>query len=290
MNEECSPVLPSPSASTRGAPAPTRDLEGKVCLVVGGGGMRESSCWNIGMAIAIAYGLAGARVMVTDVREEAAREAAKLIRQSGGQSAFCRMDVAEEESVRGAVAATLDAFGTVDVLHNNVGIGKAGASSQTSAEDWRRIADTNLLGLHLTTQAVLPVMTKKRSGVVLTTSTIGSLRYVGFPHLAYGVTKAAANQFSRLIAVEYAPFGIRANTLIVGLVDTPRIRTTVSSAYGGTEEEMISKRNAQVPLGFMGDAWDVANAAVFLACDKARYISGSELVIDGALTATVRSV
>ena len=152
MNEACSLLHPSPSASTQGAPAPTRDLEGKVCLVVGGGGMRESSCWNIGMEIAMAYGLAGARVMVTDVREEAASEAAKLIRQSGGQSAFCRMDVGEEESVRGAVAATLDAFGTVDVLHNNVGIGKAGASSQTSAEDWRRIADTNLLGLHLTTQ------------------------------------------------------------------------------------------------------------------------------------------
>lgn len=288
IDQHLSAVSPQPDG--QGGWERTRELEGKVCLVVGGGGSPDLSRWSIGMAIAVAYSLAGARVMVTDISEEAARNSAEVIRRSGGLSASCGMDASREESVRAAIATTLGTFGTVDVLHNNVGIGKAGPSSRTSSEDWRQIADANLLALHLAAQAVLPVMMERRSGVILTTSTIGSLRHVGVPHLAYGVTKAAANQFSRLMAVEYAPFGIRANTLIVGMIDTPRIRKTMLATYGGNEQDMITKRNAQVPLGFMGSAWDVAHAAVFLASDKARYISGAELVIDGALTATVRSM
>ena len=129
--------------------------------------------------------------------------------------------------------------------------------------------------------AIIPVMGS------LVTFAVGQPE--GLPHLAYGVTKAAANHFSKLLAVEYAQFGIRSNSIVVGMVDTPRIRKTILGAYGGNEEEMIKKRNTQIPLGFMGDAWDVANAALFLASDRARFISGTELVLDGALTATVRS-
>ncbi len=265
-----------------------KDLAGKVCFVVGGGSI--ASGWSIGRALCVAYSRAGARVAVCDRVLAAAEETVDLIKTEGNEAFAIETDATDAQSIGQAVAATTARFGKLDVLHNNVGIGKAGDSANTKPDDWRRISDANLMALHVATQAVIPVMKEQGGGLILTTSTVGSLRYLGFPHLAYNVTKAAANHFSRLIAAEYAPFRIRANTLVVGLMDTPRIRITLqSSAYGASEEAMMQKRNEQVPIGFMGDAWDVAHAAVFLASDKARYISGAELVIDGALTATTRT-
>jgi NAD(P)-dependent dehydrogenase (short-subunit alcohol dehydrogenase family) len=263
------------------------DLAGKACIVIGGGSIAPG--WGIGKAISVAYARAGAKVLVCDRNLDAATETAGIIESEGGIAIPVALDATDPAGVQAAVQKADDAFGSVDVLHNNVGIGKSGDSGQTSPEEWRAIADANLLALHIATQAVLPVMKRQHAGVILTTSSIGSLRYLGFPHLAYNVTKAAANHFSRLIAVEYAPYGIRANTLVAGLMDTPRIRVTLQKTYASSEAEMIERRNLQVPLGFMGDGWDVAHAAVFLASDKARYISGAELVIDGALTATTHT-
>lgn len=262
------------------------ELAGKVCLVIGGGSVAPG--WGIGKAISVGYARAGAKVVVCDRVHEAAQAVVDLIAGEGNEAVAVEMDAAEDASVGGAVRIACERFARVDVLHNNVGIGKAGNSANTSPEDWRRISDANLLSLHIATQAVIPRMKEQGGGVILTTSSVGSLRYLGFPHLAYNVTKAAANHFSRLIAAEYAPFRIRANTLVVGLMDTPRIRNTLQTTYGASESDMLAQRNAQVPIGFMGDAWDVAHASVFLASDKARYISGAELVIDGALTATTR--
>lgn len=262
-----------------------RCLAGKVCIVMGGGTIAPG--WGIGKAIAVLYARAGAMVVVADINMEAAAETAGIIAEEGNRAVACQVDVTDPVSVDAVVQTALRSFGGIDVLHNNVGIGKAGASEFTTIEDWRRISDTNLLSLHIATQAVIPEMKKRGGGVILCTSSINAMRHIGLPHLAYGVTKAAANHFTRLLAVEYAPFGIRANSIIVGMVDTPRIRKTMLGAYGGNEDEMRKKRNAQIPLGFMGDAWDVANAALFLASDRARFISGTELVLDGALTATV---
>jgi NAD(P)-dependent dehydrogenase (short-subunit alcohol dehydrogenase family) len=263
------------------------DLAGKACIVIGGGSIAPG--WGIGKAISVAYARAGAKVMVCDRSFEAASETASIIESEGGTAVSYALNATDMVALRDVVEQTKSKFGSVDVLHNNVGIGKAGDSSETSPEEWRAIADANLLALHIATQAVLPVMKQQRSGVILTTSTVGSLRYLGFPHLAYNVTKAAANHFSRLVAAEYAQFGIRANTLIAGLMDTPRIRVTLAKTYATSDTDMMQRRSNQVPLGFMGDGWDVAHAAVFLASDKARYISGAELVIDGALTATTRT-
>lgn len=262
------------------------DLAGKVCLVIGGGAMSEG--WSIGRALSVSYARAGAKVVVCDRLGAAAEAVADQIVSEGHEAVPVEVEASKADSIAAAVAVAKDRFAKVDVLHNNVGIGKAGNSADTSPDDWRRIADANLLSLHIASQAVIPLMKDNGGGVILTTSTVGSLLYLGFPHLAYNVTKAAANHFSRLIAAEYASFRIRANTLIVGLMDTPRIRTTLQRTYGGSEDGMLRQRNAQVPIGFMGNAWDVAHAAVFLASDKARYISGTELVIDGALTATTR--
>lgn len=267
--------------------AASTDLAGKTCLVVGGGSIAPG--WGIGKAMSVAYARAGAKVLVCDRVLAAAAETAEIVRSEGGHAHPFEMDAVDPASVAAAVASAVEHFGSLDVLHNNVGIGKAGPSSATSAEDFRRVTDANLLALHISAQAAIPVMERQGGGVILTTSSITSLRFLGFPHLAYSVTKAAANHFSRAIAAEYAGAGIRANTLVVGLMDTPRIRITLQKTYGTDEGAMLKKRNDQVPLGFMGDAWDVAHAAVFLASDKARYISGAELVIDGALSATVRT-
>jgi NAD(P)-dependent dehydrogenase (short-subunit alcohol dehydrogenase family) len=261
-------------------------LDGRVCLVLGAGALSKG--WAIGQAIAIAYARAGARVMVGDQNLEAANATVRFIQSQGAQAQACEVDVTSEVSVQNAVSNTVSAFGALHVLHNNVGIGKSGDSAQTTALEWQRISDANLLALHLASQAAIPCMRKAGGGVILCTSSIASHRYVGIPHLAYGVTKAATNQFCKMMAVEYAPDNIRVNALVVGLVDTPRIRNTLMGTYGQDEEAMVRRRNAQIPLGEMGDAWDVANAAVFLASDRARFISGIELVIDGGMSATVR--
>ena len=267
--------------------ASSTELEGKTCMIIGGGAVAPG--WGIGKAISVAYARAGAKVLVCDRDLAAANETVGIIQDEGNIASAVGVNATDTDGIAAAVALAVEKFGALDVLYNNVGFGKAGESAETSAEEWRAIADANLLSLHIATQAVLPVMKRQQKGVILTTSSVGSLRYLGFPHLAYNVTKAAANHFSRLIAVEYAGFGIRANTLVVGLMDTPRIRVTLKNTYGASDEAMVQQRNAQVPLGFMGNGWDVAHAAVFLASDRARYISGAELVIDGALTATTRS-
>jgi NAD(P)-dependent dehydrogenase (short-subunit alcohol dehydrogenase family) len=267
-------------------PEQTQDLVGKVCVVIGGGAAAVG--WSIGKALSIAYARSGAKVVVCDRDGNAAQAVVDQITDEGGEAVAIEVEAADSNSVARAVDTTRECFERIDVLHNNVGIGKAGESSNTSPDDWRRIADANLLSLHVASQAAIPVMKANGGGVILSTSTVGSLLYLGYPHLAYNVTKAAANHFSRMIAAEYASYRIRANTLIVGLMDTPRIRNTLQKTYGGSEESMLRQRDRQVPLGFMGDAWDVAHAAVFLASDKARYISGAEIVIDGALTATTR--
>ena len=260
-------------------------LQGKTCVVLGGGSAAPG--WAIGKAIAVAYARAGASVVVVDIDAAAATSTVDVIRSEGGAAIACSADVSNMESMRVVMETALAHFGGIHVVHDNIGIGKSGASALTTADDWRRILDANVLSLHVAMQCALPEMQRAGGGVILTTSSVASLRDVGVPHLAYGVSKAASNHFCRMAAVEYAALGIRVNAIVVGLMDTPRIRRTMMGAYDG-EQEMIERRNAQVPLGFMGDAWDVANAAVFLASDRARYITGIELVVDGAFSSTTR--
>jgi len=277
---------PSAQGGRHAGPAAGSDLEGKVCMVVGGGSIAPG--WGIGKAICVAYARAGAKVLVCDRSLPAATETAEIVRGEGGSALPLEVDAVDPDSVQAAVDAAAREFGGLDVLHNNVGIGKAGESSKTSPQEWRAIADANLLALHISAQCAIPAMKKRGGGVILTTSSITSKRFIGLPHLAYSVTKAAANHFSRCLAVEYAADGIRSNALVAGLIDTPRIRVTLQKTYGLDEEAMVERRNRQVPLGFMGDGWDIANAAVFLASDKARYITGTELLIDGGLSVAAR--
>ncbi|HCR98933.1 MAG TPA: 3-oxoacyl-ACP reductase [Halomonas sp.] len=264
-----------------------KDLEGKVVLVLGGGSVGPG--WGIGKAICVKYAEAGAIVIVADRELSAAQETLALIKSRGGQGRAVEIDVTKDEDLTATIYKVIEALGQVDILYCNVGVGKAGASEQTSPADWRRISDANLTSLHVATSAVLPSMREKASGVILTTSSIAAVRDVGYPHLAYGTTKAAAIHFMRLLAMENACYGIRANTIIAGLIDTPRIEKTLANSYGKkTSDEMRAARAMQCPLGRMGTGFDIAEAALFLASDKASYISGTEILIDGGLSATVQ--
>jgi len=261
-------------------------LRDRVCLVIGGGSIAPG--WGIGKAIAAAYAREGGLVAVADVNFESAAETAELIEVSGGHAKPFEVDVTQDDSILSMMESVRKEFGVIDVLHNNVGLAKSGDPALTSAADWRRIQDANVTSLHITAQAVLPGMKKRRRGVILTTSSIAAQRHLGYPSLVYATTKAAALHFTRTLAIEVASFGIRANTIVAGLIDTPRITVYLKNAYSGCSvDEMRAKRNRVVPLGRMGVSWDVAEAAVFLASDRASYITGTEIVVDGGLSMTV---
>ena len=193
-------------------------------------------------------------------------------------------NVRDHDSLRSALDDAAADLGPIDVLHHNVGIGKTGGPMETSAEDLDHIHSVNVRSL-LAGQQVLPDMVARGGGSIIAISSVAGMRYVGYPHLAYSVTKAAVTQFTRMVAQQYAPHGIRANTVVPGLIDTPRIATTVAKMFSDTSlDEARAARARQVPLGRMGTAWDVAHACAFLASDAAAYVTGTELVVDGGIT------
>ena len=262
-------------------------LQDRIAVVLGGGAIAPGI--GIGRALCIAYAREGAYVIVGDRDLPAARETLEMLPQGCGEAA--EVDVLEDASIKALIADVLKRHGQIDLLHCNVGLGKSGASEQTSGSEWRRFSDANLTSLHVASQAVLPSMRTRGSGSILVTSSIAGIRDVGYPHLAYGATKAAALHFTRLLAGETAKDGIRVNAIVAGLIDTPRIGVTLAKSYGMRDEAgMRAARHAQCPMGRMGRAEEVADAAVFLASDRASYITGAELVVDGGLSASVRQI
>lgn len=262
------------------------ELAGRVAVVLGAGSIGPGI--GIGRAVCIAYAKAGAKIVVVDRDLDAAAETVRVCREAGGSAEPAAVDVLDEIQLARSMQRTAAEYGRIDILHCNVGIGKAGPSQDTSVEEWRRISDANLTSLHVATQAVVPVMDKSGGGVVLATSSIAGIRDVGYPHLAYGATKAAAIHFMRLFAREHASKGIRANTIVAGLIDTPRIEKTLATSYGNRSiEQMKAARATQVPLGRMGTPDDIAEVALFLASDRAAYVTGTEILVDGGLATTV---
>lgn len=261
-------------------------LKDRVCVVVGGGSIAPG--WGIGKAIAALFAREGARVAVADINLDAAQEATRAISAFGGDARPFSVDVTDDASIGALFQSIHETYGQVDVLYNNVGLAKSGDPALITPADWRRIQDANVTSLHIAAQAVLPGMIARGRGVILTTSSIAALRHLGYSSFVYAATKAAALHFTKTLAIEYAAHGIRANTIVAGLIDTPRITINLKNVYRGCSiDEMRAKRNQVVPLGRMGNSWDVAEAAVFLASDRARYITGTELVVDGGISATV---
>jgi NAD(P)-dependent dehydrogenase (short-subunit alcohol dehydrogenase family) len=259
-------------------------LEGKVALVFGAGSIGPG--WGNGKATAVAYAREGARVLAVDLNAAAAQETVDIIRGEGGICEGCTADVTLSESVRAAVAHCLASFGRIDILHNNVGMAFVGGPVEMSEKVWADSMQLNIGSLFLTCKHVLPVMEAQCSGAIINVSSIASLRWLGTAYISYSSSKAAVNQFTQSIALQYARKGIRANAILPGMMNTPTARAALMSEFDD-EADLVARRNAACPTGAMGDAWDVAWASVFLASDEAKYINGVLLPVDGGMTCKV---
>ncbi len=259
-------------------------LKGKAAIVFGAGSSGPG--WGNGKAAAVAYAREGAQVACVDLVQAAADETAAIIEGEGGAAVAVAADVTDTGSVAEAVAEIVARFGRVDILHNNVGVTHMGGPVELSEEQFRAALDLNIGPVYRTAKAVVPHMLEQGGGAIVNISSLAAIRWTGYPYFAYYATKAAVNQATVALAMQYARQGIRANCIMPGLIDTPLIYRQISGQYASVEE-MVAARNAAVPMGRMGSAWDVAHAAVFLASEEARFITGVCLPVDGGQSCAV---
>ena len=258
-------------------------LEGKVALVTGAGSVGPG--WGNGRAIAVRFAQEGAKVFALDRELARMDETVRLAREAGGEMATASCDVTQSASVAAAVAACIARYGRVDILVNNVGGSAAGGPVEMTEEVWDAQIDHNLKSVFLACKHVLPVMQAQGSGAIVNISSTSGLRWTGSAQVAYAATKAGVIQFSRVTAVQYAKTGIRINTVVPGQLYTPMVDVRLAKQRtGGDVAQLLQQRQSRIPLPFMGDGRDTANAALFLASDEARFITGTELVVDGGMS------
>lgn len=263
-------------------------LNDKICIVVGGGQSPGATIGN-GKATALRFAQEGAKVVVADRNLESAAETLEAIVAAGGEGLAARTDVTDENSIRELVAQCTQRYGRVDVLHNNVGISSEGGDSPIDSITeavFDRIYAVNLRGMAITCKYVLEVMVKQGSGVIVNVGSIASVYF--HPTLAYKTSKAGVTALTQHIAVKYAELGIRANCILPGSMATPMAVEGAALRRGLDPLELSAQRDARVPLrGRQGSAWDVANAALFLASDEANFITGINLPVDGGALASI---
>lgn len=203
-------------------PIRTERLKGRVALILGAG--TSAPGVSIGKASSIAMACAGASVAALDFNLAAAQEVEQEIKSLGAQAFAYQADVANFEAMQVAIDRVMHDFGRIDILQINAGIGRVGGPAETSLEDWDRIQKVNVESILIAAKLVAPIMVKQGSGSIIGVSSVAGMRYLGYPHLAYSVTKAAVTHFIKMLAQQYAIDGIRANTIVPGLIDTPRIQ------------------------------------------------------------------
>ncbi|MBI4274142.1 MAG: SDR family oxidoreductase [Rhizobiales bacterium] len=258
-------------------------LKGKVAIVVGAGSIGPG--WGNGKATAVTFAREGAKVLCADINLAAAEETVGIIKGEGLEARAHRADVTKSAEVAGMVEACLKAYGRIDILDNNVGIAAVGGVVEVSEADWDRVMAINLKSCYLGMKHAIPAMEKQGGGAIINIASIAGIRYTGVPYASYYASKAAMIHLTRTTAAQYAPKKIRVNAILPGLMETPMVLKSagLAAAYGG-EEEVWKARAKQVPMGFGGNAWDVAFAALYLASDESRYVTGIELVVDGGVT------
>jgi NAD(P)-dependent dehydrogenase (short-subunit alcohol dehydrogenase family) len=257
-------------------------LDGQAAIVVGGGQTPGQTIGN-GRATAITYARAGARVLVADRDLDAAAATVAEITAEGGEAVPFRADVTDEADIAAMVADACDRWERLDILHNNVGISVAGGDAEISrieGDAFDRIMAINLKSMVLAIKHALPVMRGQQSGNIINISSTAA--HEDYPWVTYKASKAAAKAMTEQVALQNAPHGIRVNCIQPGLMNTPMAVDARMDAWNMTREEVVAMRDAKVPLGGkMGTAWDVANAALFLVSDEARFITGVTLMVDG---------
>lgn len=258
-------------------------LKNKVALVTGAGSVGPG--WGNGKATAVLFAREGAKIFAVDINLAAAQETKAIIEKEGGDCTVHQTDVTKSNEVQAMVERCIQVFGRVDILQNNVGIVEVGGPVEITEDNWDKLMNVNLKSMFLTCKYCIPYMEKQGCGAIVNISSIGSLRYIGYPSVSYCASKGGVNQLTQNIAMQYAAKGIRSNCVLPGLMNTPMIQAPLKKTYaGGDIEKMIEIRNQQCPTKKMGDAWDVAYASLFLASDEARYITGTQLIVDGGIT------
>ena len=256
-------------------------LDNKVAIVFGAGSVGEG--WGNGKATATLFAREGARVVCVDIKREAADETVGIITREGGMASTATCDVTNSEQVRAVVDAVVAEHGRIEVLHNNVGYATMGGPIELDEAAWHRTIDLNVTSCFLTCKHVLPHMLRQGGGAIVNVSSIAAVRYTGYPYAAYYAAKAAVNNFTMGLALQYAAQNIRVNAIMPGLMNTPLIFQQISDQYADAAA-MVAARDAACPTGRMGTAWDIAKAALFLASDEAAYITGISLPVDGGLS------
>jgi len=258
-------------------------LQGKIAIVTGAGCVGPG--WGNGRATAVRFAQEGAKIFAVDRNLDSMSETVERVKKAGGEIVVQHCDVTDSASVAAMVKACLDRFGRIDILVNNVGGSAHGGPVEMSEEVFDAQVDFNLKSVFLTCKHVLPVMEKQKSGAIVNLASTSGLRWTGSAQVGYAATKAGVIQLSRVVAVQYAAKGIRVNTVVPGQLHTPMVEARLAKQRaGGDVEALLKSRLERIPAGFMGDGRDTANAALFLASDEARFVTGTEIVVDGGMT------
>lgn len=259
-------------------------LEGKTAFVTGAGSV--GSGWGNGRAIACRFAEEGATVYALDYRREALDETLRLAGESAERIIPVVADLKSTPSTREAVESVIEQSGRVDVLVNNVGGSRAGGVHELSEEEWWGQLDFNLTTAFRTMHEFVPHMRLHGGGAIINLSSTSGIRWTGAAQAGYSAAKAAVIQLSRSTAVQNGPHGIRVNTIVPGQLHTPMVEARLAGQRsGGDVESLIAERVSRIPLGFAGDGRDTANAAVFLASEESRFVTGTEIVVDGGMSA-----
>ena len=263
-------------------------LKDRVAIVVGAGQSPGEGTGN-GRATALTFAREGAHVLCVDHHLDSAQETVDLISRAQGSAAAFRADVTRDADLIGMVAAAQARWGRIDILHNNVGVSIAGGDAvlaELTDANFDRVMAINLRGTIMACKHVMPVMRAQRSGAIVNISSTAA--WMVYPYVAYKASKAAMIAFTEQLAIHNAPFGIRANVILPGLMNTPMAVDTRARAFNKPRAEVEAERDAQVPLrNKMGTGWDVANAALFLVSDEAGFITGVSLPVDGGASVRV---
>ena len=258
-------------------------VEGKVALVMGAGCVGPG--WGNGRAAAVLFAREGAKVFAVDKNPDAMTETVARV-GNDGEIVTHICDATDDAQVKAATEACRKKFGRIDILLNNVGGSAPGGVAEMSEDTFDHQIDYNLKSVFLSCRHVIPAMIEQGGGAIVNTASTSGISFSGSPQIGYASSKAAVIQFSRVTAVQYAKQGIRVNTVIPGQMHTPMVEVRLAKQRtGGDIESLLKSRVARIPLGFMGDGRDTAAAVLFLASDEARFITGTEIVVDGGMTA-----
>ena len=259
------------------------DLKDKIAIVSGCGSIGNG--FGNGRAIATLLARQGAKVIGTDINEEAGKNTADFIKNEGNEFTFYKVNMTDQTSVKKFFNQTETQNKKIDILVNVVGQSEPGGPVEIDSRTWQHQFMLNLNTAYFCIKYAIPIMEKNSGGSIVNISSVAGLRYVGKPQVGYSSSKAALIQMTKTTAVIEAKKNIRLNCVVPGLMHTPLVDRLAQKYADGDYEGFVKKRHNQVPMGRMGESWDVANAVLFLCSDEAKYITGTEIIVDGGLVA-----